>query len=405
MKSDLPKVLHEICAKPMVNYVVDAAKSLSPKKIVVVLGHKRAQVREALDKGVRVCRQDKPLGTADAVKAARPEIPSSVRDVIVLYGDTPLIREETLRSLYDFHRDKDVSCTVLSTFLNNPRGYGRILRSETGQFIGIVEDRDATFQQKSIREVNTGIYCFKRDDLLEALEHVTVKNEAGEFYLTDVFAWLFKKNRKIEACVADDYREVLGVNSRAEFAEASVLLRQRILEKYMEAGVHIMDGATTFIDASAQIGPGTKIFPFTFIEKDVVIGRDCSIGPFCHLRFGTVLKDKVAVGNFAEIKNSTLGEGAIARHVTYIGDTQIGKKVNIGAGMVIANYDGKRKYKTTIKDKAFLGCDAVLVAPVVIGKNAVVGAGCVVTKNHNVPDGATVVGIPAREIKKSKTKR
>jgi bifunctional UDP-N-acetylglucosamine pyrophosphorylase/glucosamine-1-phosphate N-acetyltransferase len=402
MKTIVPKVLCEICGKPMVQYVVEAAGKTKPKRIIVVVGRKRSQVKEVLGSGVRVAYQEKPLGTADAVKAAIKDIQPDTKDVIVLYGDTPLITEETIRVLYDFHTSRNVSCTVLTTFLDNPRGYGRILRNDAGQLVGIIEDKDANYQQKNIREINTGMYCFKKDDLLEALKHVKPAANTAEFYLTDVFSWLFSRNRKIDACVVDASEEVLGVNSQGQLLEAAEILRRRVLERFLEAGVNIADLNTTFIDASAQIGTGTKVFPFTVIDKGVCVGKDCTIGPFCHLRQGAVLKDKVSVGNFTEIKNSYLDESSRVRHVSYIGDTKIGKKVNIGAGTVVANFDGKKKNKTIIKDKAFVGCDTVLIAPVVIGKNAIVGAGSVVTRDHNVPDGALVVGVPAREIKKRK---
>lgn len=402
MKAVVPKVLCELCGKPMVQYVVEAAGSIKPKRIIVVVGRKRSQVKEVLGSGVRVAYQEKPLGTADAVKAAIKDIPPDAKDVIVLYGDTPLITEETIRVLYDFHTSRNVSCTVLTTFLDNPMGYGRILRNEAGQLVGIIEDKDANYQQKNIREINTGMYCFKKADLLEALKYVKPAANTAEFYLTDAFSWLFSRNRKIDACVVDTSQEVLGVNSQGQLLEAAEILRRRVLERFLEAGVSIADFKTIFIDASAQIGPGTKVLPFTVIDKGVCVGKDCSIGPFCHLRQGSVLKDKVSVGNFTEIKNSYLDESSRVRHVSYIGDTKIGRKVNIGAGTVVANFDGKKKNKTIIKDKAFVGCDTVLIAPVVIGKNAIVGAGSVVTRDHNVPDGALVVGVPAREIKKRK---
>jgi len=389
----------------MVNYVVDAARTMNPKKIVVVLGRKRPQVREVLAKDACVVYQEKPLGTADAVKAAKNAIPPSVKDVVVLYGDTPLITEKTIQGLYDFHLEKDVACTVLTTFLNNPRGYGRILRNDRGQFIGIMEDKDANFQQKSIREINTGMYCFKKDDLLEGLQHVKPFNQSGEFYLTDVVGWLFNKNRKIDACVTDVSLEVLGVNSLQELREASCIVHARTLDKFTESGVFIMDYSTTFINASAKIEAGTKIFPFTLIEKDVVIGKGCFVGPYCHLRVGAILKEGVSVGNFTEVKNSVLEDHVVMRHMGYLGDTKVGKKVNIGAGTVVANFDGKKKNKTIIREKAFIGCDTVLIAPVVVGKNAVVGAGSVVTRGHNVRDGAIVVGVPAREIKGPKNRK
>lgn len=402
MKTSVPKVLCEICGKPMVRYVIEAAAKIKPKKTIVVIGRKRAQVKEALGNSVRVAYQEKPLGTADAVKAAIKDIPNDAKDVIVLYGDTPLITGETIRVLYDFHTSRNVSCTVLTTFLDNPRGYGRILRNDAGQLVGIIEDKDANYQQKNIREINTGMYCFKKDDLLEALKYVKPAANTAEFYLTDVFSWLFSRNRKIDAYVADTSQEVLGVNSQGQLLEAAEILRRRDLEALLESGVNIADFKTVFIDSSVQIGVGTKILPFTVIDKGVCIGKDCTVGPFCHLRQGAVLKNSVSVGNFTEIKNSYLDEHTRVRHVSYIGDTKIGKKVNIGAGTVVANFDGKKKNKTTIKDKAFIGCDTVLIAPVTIGKNAIVGAGSVVTRDHNVPDGALVVGVPAREIKKRK---
>lgn len=402
MKSRTPKVLHEVGGKPMVLRVVDAAKEMFATKIIVVAGRHAPEIRKALDKKVELACQRKPLGTADAVKAAKSMIPADTEDVIVLYGDTPLIEATTIEALYDFHVKEGASCTVLTAFLDNPGGYGRILRDDAGKFIGIVEEKDADFAQKAIKEINTGMYCFKRDDLLQELELVSSLNKSGEFYLTDVFSQLFGKNKKIAAFQARDAFSVLGVNSKMELLWARQIVWRRILEKHLDAGVDIMDAATIFIDETAKIGAGTKIFPFTYIEKNVVVGKNCSIGPYCHLRENAVLKNGVSVGNFSEIKNSTLGDGTFMRHMSYLGDTEVGKKVNIGAGAVVANFDGKAKHKTVIKDHAFIGCDAVLIAPVVIGKNAVVGAGSVVTKRHDVAPGSVVVGIPAREIKAKK---
>lgn len=403
MKSGIPKVLHKVGGKPMVSRVVDAAKSMSADRIIVVVGRHAPEIREALDKKVELVCQSKPLGTADAVKAAKSMIPPDAKDVIVLYGDTPLIEATTIEALYDFHIEEDASCTVLTTFLDNPGGYGRVLRDDAGKFIGIVEEKEADFTQKTIKEINTGMYCFKRDDLLAELDFVGSLNRSGEFYLTDVFSQLFGKNKKIAAFQTRDGFGVLGVNSRFELLQARQIFQRRILEKHLDAGVDIMDTTTIFIDETAKIGAGTKIFPFTYIEKNVIIGKNCSIGPYCHLRENAVLKNGVSVGNFSEIKNSTLGDGTFMRHMSYLGDAEVGKGVNIGAGAVVANFDGKVKHKTVIKDHAFIGCDAVLIAPVVIGKNAVVGAGSVVTKRHDVAPGSIVVGMPAREIKAKKS--
>lgn len=400
MKSALPKVLHEVCGRPMLSRVIDAARGMKgAKKIIAVVGCHKAVIRAAIDKDIALVEQHQPLGTADAVKAARQAIPADVQDVIVLYGDTPLITTDTIRALYACHVREGAVCTVLTTFLGNPAGYGRIIRGQSGDFTGIVEDKDADFSQKNIKEINTGMYCFKRQNLLDGLKRIKPSNKGGEFYLTDVFRDFFGEGKKIVAFNVEESTEVLGVNSKIELLEAQRLFRRRILRSHLDKEVDIMDLDTIFIDETARIGPGTKIYPFTYIEKNVDIGRDCSIGPYCHLRENAVLKNKVSVGNFAEIKNSTLGDGTFMRHMSYLGDTYVGKKVNIGAGAVVANFDGKKKHKTVIKDGAFIGCDAVLIAPVVIGGNAVVGAGSVVTKQHNVAPGSVVVGAPAREIK------
>lgn len=403
MKSALPKVLHEINGRPMLAYVLDEARMLGADRAIVVVGRKWPQVREILDKNISVVYQEAARGTADAVRAALPKIPRDAEDVIVLCGDTPLITAATIRALYEAHKESGVSCTVLSAFQEDPRGYGRILRNESGCFVGIVEDKDASHRERQIKEVNAGMYCFRREALAEALLHVRPSNKSNEFYLTDVYGWLLGRGEKIEACVAEDSLEVLGVNSQGELAEAAAVIRRRVLARFSESGVLIDDPMTTFIDKTARIGRGTRVMPFTYIEKGVFVGSGCLVGPFAHLREGAMLKDGACVGNFAEVKNSTLGEETMMRHVGYLGDTEVGRRVNIGAGCVVANFDGRKKHKTVIKDRAFVGCDAVLVAPVVIGKGAVVGAGAVVTKNQRVPDGATVVGVPAKELKKTKS--
>lgn len=399
MKSLVPKVLHEICGKPLLTHVLDASSVLRAAKTIVVLSPKRPQIRRILNKKIAVALQKEARGTADAVSCSVKDIPSDCRDVMVLYGDTPLIRPETVQALYQTHLETGASCTVLTTFLNDPKGYGRIVRDDSGCFLAIVEDKDADRNQKAIREVNTGLYCFKKDDLCETLKYVRPDNKSGEYYLTDVLSRLLKADRKVETSLAEDPREVLGVNSRKELAEAARLLRFRRLEALMEAGVFIEDPDSTFVDAAARIGKDTKILPFTYIEKDVVIGEGCRVGPFCHLRPGAVLENGVSVGNFAEVKNSRLLKGSVMHHVGYLGDTTVGRNVNIGAGVITANFDGKNKNKTVIKDQAFIGSNAVLVAPVTIGKKAVVGAGSVVTKNHHVADHAVVAGVPARPVK------
>ncbi|MGE5279591.1 MAG: bifunctional N-acetylglucosamine-1-phosphate uridyltransferase/glucosamine-1-phosphate acetyltransferase [Deltaproteobacteria bacterium] len=401
MKSRLPKVMHPVCGVPMINHVVAAARAVKPARVTVVIGGARKEVRGVLEKGVGVAVQNVPQGTADAVRCAVKDIPAAAKDVVILYGDTPLIRKETVEALYAHHRDNRAACTVLTTHVANPRGYGRILRDPSGQVIGIIEDKEATQVQRAIREVNTGMYVFAKDDLLEGLGHVHPAPKTGEYYLTDVLGWLFQKGRKVEACVAEDSEEVAGVNSQMDLLAATHALCRRVLERHLEAGVGIMDAHTVFIDPSATIGEGTTVYPFTYIEAGVVIGRHCSVGPFCHLRTGAVLEDDVSVGNYTEIKNSRLGKGTFMRHVSYLGDTSVGKGVNIGAGTVVANFDGRKKNRTAIGDKAFIGCDAVLIAPVTVGKNAVVGAGAVVPRGHNVADRSVVAGVPARPLRQT----
>jgi bifunctional UDP-N-acetylglucosamine pyrophosphorylase/glucosamine-1-phosphate N-acetyltransferase len=397
MKSALPKVMHLVSGKPMVNHVVDAARALGAGRVIAVIAAKRPEVRDVLDKSVVVAVQKAQKGTGDAVKAAVKSIPANAKSVMVVYGDTPLVTEATLRGLFEAHRAANAAVTVLTMEPPDPKGYGRIVRNATGTCVGIVEDKDATEAQKAIREVNSGMYIFKKEALLEGLEHLTDANKSGEYYLTDVLGWVVRRGQRIEAYRVDDAREVLGVNSQRELLEASRFMRERLLERRMENGVVIEDATSVFIDGSAVIGAGTVIYPFTYIEKNVVVGRNCSLGPFCHLREAAVLEDGVCVGNFTEIKNSRLGAGTFMRHMSYVGDTSVGKNVNIGAGTVVANFDGKKKNRTVIQDKAFIGCDAVLIAPVTIGRGAIVGAGSVVTRNHNVADHTTVVGVPARK--------
>lgn len=405
MRSAVPKVMHEICQRPMLSYVLDAASSLKPKKIIVVLSPKRPEVKKILDKKIGIALQREQKGTADAVSCALKAVPSDCRQVMVLYGDTPLIKAQTVQALLRAHVEADAACTVLTAFPDDPKGYGRVLRNDGGRFLAIVEEKDATAGQKLVREVNTGLYCFDKEALAQELKNIRPDNNSGEYYLTDVLGRLLNSGRKVETASSEDPFEVQGVNSRKELFRAERAMRFALLENFMDEGVSIEDPASTFIASNVRIGRDTKILPFTYIEKDVVIGDGCVVGPFCHLRPGTVLGNKVSVGNFAEVKNSVLNEGAVMHHLGYLGDTSVGRKVNIGAGVVVANFDGKNKNKTVIRDQAFIGSNAVLIAPVKIGRKATVGAGSVVVSNHNVADKSVVAGVPARllEGKKDKT--
>ena len=402
MKSGIPKVLHPICGRPMLGYVLDLVYALKLKNIIVVLGHKHQEVRKLLKPGIKVVRQKRLLGTADAVKEAMPLLKNFKGEVLVLYADNPLFKKETIKKLLGHHIKNNLDATLLTAKMDKPAGYGRVLRDKYASISAIVEEKDADDFQKDIREINTGIICFNKDRLNDSLKHARPNNRKKEYYLTDTIGILYKKGYIIDSVKINDINEALGINSRGDLAKANSIMRKRINEELMQGGITIVDPDSTFIGFGAKIGRDTTIYPFTVIESNVRIGKRCFIGPFVHLREGAHLEDDVIAGNFLEVVRSKISSGAILKHLGYIGDSRIGHKVNIGAGTVTANFDGKKKNITVIKDKAFIGCDTVLVAPVEVGKRARTGAGCVVTKNKNVPDGATVVGAPARILKNNR---
>jgi len=400
MKSDIPKVLHPICARPMLGYVLDLVYGLKIKNVIAVLGHRHQDVRKQLKPGIKVVIQKRLAGTADAVKMAMPLLKNFKGTVLVLYADNPLLKKETIRKLLYYHIKNNLDATLLTAKVDKPAGYGRILRDKYASIYGIVEDKDADDFQKDIQEINTGIICFNKDKLAYALRAVRPNNLKKEYYLTDTIGILYKKGCLIDSVTIPDINEALGINSRSELAKANSIMQKRVNEELMQSGITIVDPDSTFIGYGVKIGTDTTIYPFTVIESDVKIGKRCFIGPFVHLREGTRLGDNITAGNFLEIVRSSISSGTFLKHLGYIGDSRIGRNVNIGAGTVVANFDGKKKNTTVINDNAFIGCDTVLVAPVKIGKSARTGAGAVVTKNKNVPDGVTVVGVPARIIKK-----
>ena len=400
MKSDVPKVLHPVCARPMLGYVLDLVGSLNLKISIAVLGYKHQEVRKALRPGIKTVIQKRLLGTADAVKTALPLLKNFKGTVLILYADNPLVKKETIKNLLKSHRENKADVTLLTAELTHPGGYGRILRDEYASICGIIEEKDADDFQRDIKEINTGIMCFKKESLVEALKAVRPDNRKKEYYLTDTIGILYKKGRLIDAARLADVDEALGINSRADLAKAGAVMQSRINEKLMEEGVTIVSPAATIIGFGAKVGRDTTIYPFTVIESDVTIGRRCTIGPFSHVRNGSRIEDGVQIGNFVELVRSKLGRQTLVKHFGYIGDSRIGSQVNIGAGTVTANFDGKKKNVTIIKDKVFIGSDTVLVAPVTVGRGALTGAGSVVLKNMHVPDGTAVAGVPARPIKK-----
>lgn len=397
MKSELPKVLHQICGRPMIAYALDLAGSAGVKQPIVVLCHGADAVKPALPKDAKVVLQAKPQGTGDAVLAAKKALGSATGSVLILYADTPLLRRTTVQKLIESHFKTGATCTLLTAHLADPSGYGRILRNEGGQIAGIVEEAEASAAQRAIREINVGPMVCTAQALLEALAAVKPSASKKEVYLTTVISHIGRQEgTKIQAIRVEEVSEAMGINSRTELARAIGVIRQRIVDAHLHNGVTIEDPQTTFIDHGVTIGTDTIIHPYTVIESGVAIGKRCSIGPFARLRRGVALSDEVRVGNFAELVRTKVGPRVRINHMSYLGDAVIEEGVNIGAGTVTANYDGQDKHSTLIGKGAFVGSDTVLIAPVKIGPGAITGAGSVVTKAHDVPAKGVVVGVPAR---------
>lgn len=398
-KSDTPKVLHELHGRPILQNLLDAAAEAGFHEPVVVIGHKAGEVRDFLrDKAIAVV-QRRQLGTADAVKAGKKYL-SRFKDILVLYGDVPLVKAGTIKSLIKEHRASGAACTLLTVSVDDPSGYGRIVRGSSGEVRGIVEDKEAGEEERRIREINVGLYCFGRRDLFEAVKKVEKSKVKKEYYLTDLIEILISDGRKVGAVRTDDTDETMGINSREDLSLAFLALNKRTIKKLTENSVTVMDPSTAYISPGAKIGRDTVVYPFVVIENNVKVGKRCSIGPFCRLRSGTVLEDDIEIGNFVEVVRSKVKARSKAKHLTYLGDCLVGREVNIGCGTITANFDGKNKNRTTIGDKTRVGSGAIFVAPVKIGKGAVIGAGAVLLKNKDVPDDAVAVGVPARILNK-----
>jgi len=403
--SDTPKVLHGLHGKPILQHVLETVRSVGFKRPVVVIGHKAGEVERFLKgQGAIPVVQKLQLGTADAVRCAESEL-SVYDDITVLYGDVPLVREETLRSLIGFHKSSVASCTVLTVDMADPSGYGRIIRGISGNVEAIVEEKEATAEEARIKEINVGLYCFDRRDLFSAMKKIRRSKVKKEFYLTDAIEILISEGKSVRAYKTGDPDESIGMNSRTDLAKAYSIISRRKAEELNKDCVTVLDPSTTFISPDAKIGRDTVIYPFTVIERDVKIGRGCSVGPFCRLRPGTVLEDGAEIGNFVEVVRTKVGKGSKAKHLTYLGDSVLGKNVNIGCGTITANYDGKKKSLTFIGDGTFIGSGTVLIAPVKVGNGAVTGAGSVVLKDRDIPAHRTAVGVPARILDTSKNKK
>ena len=442
MKSRKAKVLHQLDGRPLVAHVSRTAESVKPRQIYVVVGHQAETVEAAvlgeLDQDlVTFVNQSQQLGTGDAVMAARNVLRNAESTLLILSGDVPLIRADTLLLLLKRHREKKSAVTILSVRMETPTGYGRIVRNDAGRVLLIAEEKDATDAEKQIREINSGIYCFETSKLFPALERVQPVNQQGEYYLTDVPEILLKDGEQVDAYLHSNVREVAGINTRAELAEFENLQRRGTIRRLMiEGGVTFIDPSHAYISSEAQIGRDSVIHPGVQVEGTSTIGENCelragtrianskigdnvvikdhcviidseiasncSIGPFAHLRMNSRLEEGSAVGNFVELKKSRLGRGSKSMHLTYLGDATIGEKTNIGAGTVTCNYDGERKHETIIEDNVKIGSDTMLVAPVRVGSRSVTGAGSVVIKD--VPPDSLVAGVPA-VVKKNLAER
>ena len=429
MMSELPKVIHLAHSKPMVVRIIDALNALDVEENVLILGHKREKVLEVLGNDISYVIQEEQLGTGHAVKQAEEKIKNYNGDILIINGDIPLIQKETLVNFYNEYKEENADGIVLTAIFDNPFSYGRIFK-ENDRVLKIVEEKEANEEQKKIKEVNAGVYIFKAQHLTYALVKINNNNEKGEYYLTDVIEILASENKKIISYSLEDSMEIQGVNSKVELALVSRVLRERKNKSLMESGVILIDPATTYIDDEVKIGKDTVIYPNVTIQKNTEIGENCeilsgtriidskilnnvriensvieesiiengvTIGPFAHLRPKSHLKENVHIGNFVETKKSTLEKGVKAGHLTYLGDAHVGEKTNIGAGTITCNYDGKNKFKTEIGENVFIGSDTMLVAPVNVGANALVGAGSVITKD--VPNNSLAVSRSKQIIK------
>lgn len=403
MKSEKPKVLHEIFNKPLVGWVLKACEEAGSYENIVVVGHKGKMVREYILKNhpKTLCvEQKEQLGTGHAVSMAKNELNTFEGDVLVLCGDTPLITSESLQKFISYHKENNADITVMTAILDNPSGYGRIIRDKNNSIKEIVEQKDCNENEKAVKEINMGLYCLNWQKVKHFFGELKNNNSQNEYYITDIVKWGIEHSLKTLGCVLENPDESLGINSRSQLADAFKIMNLRHLKKLMDGGVTIVSPENTEISPETSIEEDTVIFPHTFINGKNKIGKNCKIGPFSHLRGDCTVEDFVKIGNFVELKKAYVKSHTNICHLSYVGDAEVGKNVNVGAGTITANYNSitKEKKKTIIKDGASIGSNTVLVAPVELGEGAFIGAGSVITKNV----GANALGLtrsPQREIK------
>jgi bifunctional UDP-N-acetylglucosamine pyrophosphorylase/glucosamine-1-phosphate N-acetyltransferase len=405
MRSDRPKVLHEIFGRPLLDYVLESLSLIGVRTPRVVIGSGADQVRAYLEKKAKRSRirgvvvlQREQKGTGHAVMVARAAFGAASGDLIVWPGDMPLVRPETIRELLRRHRESQAQVSVLSGLAVNPAGYGRILRAG-GSFYAIREELDASEAERRICEVNTGIYIFKLKALLKALEEIRPQNKKQEYYLTDTVEIFSRKGSRIEAFPLASPEEAQGINSRQHLAEAVTIMNQREISRHQEKGVTFISPEQTYVAPDVKIGQDTVIYPWCYIESGVKIGKKCEVGPFAKIRSGTSVGDGSVIGSFVEVNRTTIGDKVMAKHLSYLGDAVIGDETNIGAGTITANFDGRNKHRTKIGRRVQVGSDTVFVAPVHVADDSKTGAGSVLTRGTCVKKGQVFAGVPAKPLK------
>ncbi|WP_066649213.1 bifunctional UDP-N-acetylglucosamine diphosphorylase/glucosamine-1-phosphate N-acetyltransferase GlmU [Christensenella timonensis] len=430
MKSKTPKVLHEIAGLSMLEWVLRASKGADAEKCIVVCGRGADELKERFGDSVLYAEQAERKGSGHAVMCASHLLEGFEGYTLIIAGDMPLLRQETVAAMAAAAQAGNYACTMLTAELDNPYGYGRILRNELGDVVAIVEEKDATDKQRAVREVNASCYCVCTPLLLECLKELKPANAQGEYYITDIVGLLNAKGEKVGAYVAPDARECMGVNDRAQLAQCAQVLRARIAEQHMKNGVSMVDPQTVYIDADVKIGRDTLIYPGVTLQSGCVIGEDVTlypgsriansvigkgttvqnsvildatvgenttVGPYAYVRPGSGIGDGCRIGDFVEVKNSNIGNGTKVSHLTYIGDADFGERINVGCGVVVVNYDGKKKFRTSVGDGAFIGCNTNLVSPVSVGRETYIAAGSTITED--IPDKAFAIARSRQTVK------